>query len=226
MTAEVCIPAEQWEGMARSCSALLVAEHQGTSPVPVKACRHQGHLYAVFGVVYGPLGAPGARKIIGWRLLPEQVYDGEVTTLYIDEEAIRQGRRDRGDHTGLLVNAKYGRQRSCMICTQKVVFLEGLPTTRPVFMEDAKRFDAESRQDGWRAIYYSGRTAYSRWYSLKGHPVVRYICGGKSQTALFWRCHDGGIEELWLDESVELESDSCCVRLKRGERELEQISLF
>jgi len=226
MSVEVCIPAEQWEKMAKSCSAIHVSEHQGPSPVPVKACGYQGHLYAVFGVAYGPLGAPGARKIIGWRLLPEQVYDGEVTTLYIDKEAIRQGRRDRGDHAGLLVNAKYGRQRFRMICAQKTVFLEGLPMTRPISMEDAKRFDAERCQDGWRAIFYSGRAAHSKWYSLKGHPVVRYICGGKSQAALFWRRQDGGIEELWLDESVELESDSYCVRLREEKRELDQITLF
>lgn len=193
------IPAERWEMYAEAYSAHLAAEHKGKSPVPVRTIEHGGFLYTAFAVIYGCLGGSRGPTVEGWRLLPPDLYRGETTMKYHDEEAIESGRRERGDKTGIIVSVR-GQH---MVCAERVDFCMTLPGTKPISLDEAKTANERSSQYGWRALTYKG--AKVEWFTFHGHPVVRYERddGGRAST-LFWR-KGNTIHEQWLDDEVQLD---------------------
>ncbi len=200
--ARVEVPAEHWETLREAYSAQLAAEHKGKGPISVKTTTFRGHRYTVFGIHYGPWGGRFKPTAFGYRLLPESMYNGETTLVYHDDEAIRTGRRERGDHTGLIVSVTGKR----MVCAEAVAFEKGLPTTSPIALSEAQEVDERRRRWGWRALHYRSRTP--EWFSFVGHPVARYQDDDGDTTAvLFWRYGDH-IEELTLTEDAELSAPS------------------
>ena len=118
-----------------------------------------------------------------------------------DEEAIRAGQRDRGDHSGLIVSVK----GKLMVCAERVRFLMDLPGTRPLSLAEASAYDEGERMIGWRALWYGGKEP--DWFSLRGHPVAVYW-GHKTldddRVVLLWK-HDGAIHELGIGDDVLLD---------------------
>lgn len=186
------VPAETWEYLASAISSQQAAEHKGPGPLKVRTVRHEGFLWTGFSAMYGPLGRDRTPYVEVWRLIPEQLYSGVVMTVYHDEEAIQRGERERGDRTGLLVLANGAR----MVCADRVYIEIGLPTTRPISLEEAISFDEKQRRWGWRVLAYKG--AVIDWFFLEGHPVARYVSENCCHAVLFWR---GGrdIKELSID---------------------------
>lgn len=133
-----------------------------------------------------------------YKLLPLSWYGGETTTIYHDEEAITAGRRNRGDLSGLIVLAK-GKK---LVCAEQVLFLKGLPKTRPMQLADAQSFDRECAQYGWRALYCSNSLPI--WKSLDGHPVAEYKTDeGEKSPVLFYR-EGKTIYEMKLEADIPL----------------------
>jgi hypothetical protein len=197
----VRLPAEQWERLAEASSCQLAAEHRGKSPVPVRAVKYLGASYVVFRVMWGGYGSVPEPEIRAWKLWPLSLYEGSATTVYHDEEAIRAGLRERGDHTGLIVTVN-GKQ---MVCAQEVRFILGLPTTRPMGLNEAEDYDAQCRSSGWRALWFRGKEP--KWYSLHGHPVAVYRGHGTLGTdhaVLLWGS-DGTVHEMSIHHSVSLD---------------------
>jgi hypothetical protein len=194
------LPAEQWQSMAEASSCQLAAEHRGKSPVPVRVVQYRGASYVVFSVMWGAYGSVPEPQIGAWRLSPLSLYEGSTTTVYHDEETIRAGLRERGDHTGLIVSAN----GKLMVCAQQVKFYQGLPTTRPLTQEEAEDYDTQCRTSGWRGLWFCGKEP--KWYSLHGHPVAVYRGHktlGTDHAVLLWRA-DGDIHELSIHHSVRL----------------------
>jgi len=195
------LPAEQWQSIAAANSCQLAAEHRGKSPVPVRAVQYRGASCVVFSVMWGAYGSVPEPQISAWWLWPPSLYEGSTTTVYHDEEAIRAGLRERGDHTGLIVVAN-GQQ---MVCARQVKFYQGLPTTRPLTQKEAEDYDAQCRSSGWRALWFRGKEP--KWYSLQGHPVAVYRGHetlGTDHAVLLWRA-DGDVREMSIHHSVRLE---------------------
>lgn len=196
------LPAEQWGRLSEVNSCQLAAEHRGKPPVPVRVAEYRGCLYTVFSVLWGSYGADPEPRVDAWRLLPLPLYEGKTTTAYHDEEAIREGRRQRGDHTGLIVSVG-GKP---MVCAQRVWFYVDPPTTRPMTLAEAEDYDAQSRSSGWRSLWFRGKQP--EWYSLRGHPVAVYrghVTLGTDHAVLLWKKADGDVRELSIHRSVALE---------------------
>jgi len=212
----IILPAETWMDMAGAYSADRLALSEGKRPVAVKTCPFREHLYTVFGVVYGCWGSDIGYVLEAWRLLPESMYEGETTTIWIDEEAIRSGAKERGDHTGLIVTA--GGRR--MVCVEPAAFGMGLPTFT-LSLADAMAYDDQCRKAGWRSLLYP--CAERQWALLEGHPVVRYVnSAGNCRAALLWR-YRRRIEEITLDNGVPLEP--ACLDCPQGTEPV-QMGLF
>ena len=123
----ILIAAELWDVFAEANSCQQAAEQKANRPVSVRTFDYGGFLYAAFSTIWGPYGENKKPIIDAYQLWPNDLYSGETTLVYHDEEAIASGQRQRGDSTGLIVSAK-GR---LMVCAEKQRFLKGLPGTRP-----------------------------------------------------------------------------------------------
>lgn len=219
MKTSIAVPAEAWETLSESYSAHLAVEQKGSKPVGVKAATYKGYLHTVFSVIFGSWGSRCRPSINAYRLLPESVYEGETTPLYHDKEAVEAGRRERGDHTGLIVSVK-GRR---MVCAEPIKFVMDLPATRPLSLAEAQEFDAQQQVAGWRALFYRG--APTEWGFLNGHPVVRYLGDDQSHASLFWR-HGKTIGELSISDEIQLESLIPEVLTASQSVHTEQLALF
>lgn len=196
----ILVAAEKWEVIATANSSHVAAEHKGNKPLPVRTAEYQGFLYTAFATIYGPYGEARKPTIEAYRLVPESLYTGETTLVYHDEAAIEAGRRERGDHTGLLVAVG----SELMVCAQKVNFVMHLPDTPPLSLDEAKEHDDRQRSSGWRALWFGGKEA--EWFSLRGHPVAVYrehATLGGDMAVLLWKL-DGEIRELAIDSDVSL----------------------
>lgn len=219
MKTSIAVPAEAWETLSESYSAHLAVEQKGSKPVGVKATKYKGYLHTVFSVMFGSWGSLSRPTINAYRLLPESMYEGDTTPIYHDKDAIAAGRRERGDHTGLIVSVKGSR----MVCAEPVEFVLGLPTTRPLTLAEAQEFDALQQAAGWRALFYKG--APTEWGFLDGHPVVRYLGGDDSHATLFWK-RGKTIEELSISDEIQLESLMPEVLVVPQSAHTEQLVLF
>ena len=193
------VAAEKWLVASKACSVHLAVEHKGAGPIKVMTFKHEAFLYTVFSVHYRPYGMQKA-EVEAWRLVPESLYSGDATQIYHDKVAIEAGLRPRGDHTGLVVLVRGKR----MVCAQKVLFQQELPTTVPMTQAEAEAHDQSESGCGWRALWYPGVTP--AWHTLQGHPVARYCCHrtlGEAHSVLFWR-HESRIEEMPIDDGVML----------------------
>lgn len=195
------VPAERWQQIASANSCHLAVEQKGGRPVSVLTAKYGGFLYTAFGTIYGPFGEARKPYVDAYQLLPTSMYAGETTLAYHDEEAIRAGQRDRGDHSGLIVSVK----GNLMVCAKRVRFLMDLPGTRPLSLAEAMSYDEGERGAGWRALWYGGKEP--DWFSLRGHPVAVYR-GHKTldddRAVLLWK-HDGAMHELGIDDDVLLD---------------------
>lgn len=224
MEETIVVPAEKWNPIAATNNCGRVVEQKGDKPVSVRAVRHAGNVYAIFGAAHGGYGKEFKSSADGYRLLPEALYVGETTPVYHDEEAIKSGRRERGNLTGLIVVVD--RQR--MVCASKASFVMDIPTTRPMSQAEAMEFDVQERESGWRSHWYSGKTP--EWFSFRGHPVAVYRGHSTLDTnsaTLFWK-HAGRIHELRIDADVELAAKELATAPAAAgqEPELGQLVLF
>lgn len=215
----VHLPAEQWVKMTAINSCHRAVETKAGKLVSVHAAEHEGHLYTAFGTVHGPYGGRISPRIEAYKLVPLALFGGTTTRIYHDEEAIEAGLRRRGDHTGLIVSVG----GKSMVCAQEVMFVEELPSLKPLPLESAITFNDVSSKQGFRAL--SLRGCKPEWHSLRRHPVAAYYQAGERHAVLFWGegMNDRGvsIHELWVDESVQLEP------LSRSDTHLTgQLSLF
>lgn len=137
---------------------------------------------------------------------------------YHDEDEIREGRRDRGDMTGVILSVR-GKH---MVCAERATFAMALPTSKPLDLSVAQKANA-AHTNGWRVLLYGDATL--SWHSLNGHPVVRYTkLDESSLSVLFW-AKGKQIEEMTIHGSVRL--DPCIqdqpkpvVKVKKAEEQL------
>src|SRR5690554_4748280 len=149
MTIKSLIPAERWEDMTAIYSAHRATEQKGADPVSVSAAVYGSYLYTAFGVIHRPWGYLNQPTIMAWRLVPLDLYKGETTTLYHDAQAIKQGLRERGDHTGLVVRHK----GDLLVCTTPVELRCDLPV-KHLSLDEAKAHDQHERGYAWRSILF------------------------------------------------------------------------
>lgn len=197
------VPAELWQQIASANSCHLAVEQKANSPVSVRTAEYRGFLYTAFGAIHGPFGEARKPYVDAYRLLPVSMYTGKTTLAYRDEEAIRSGQRDRGNHSGLVVSVK----GKLMVCAKRVQFLMDLPATRQLPLAEAMDYDLAARRSGWRALWYKGKEP--DWGHLRGHPVATYRGHktlGDDRVVLLWK-HDGAIHELGIDNDVLLDGD-------------------
>lgn len=194
----VAVPVWQWEEFAKSNSCLNAVEQKGSKPVSVRTFKYNGFMYTSFGVSYGCYSRSKLKPTIcAYKLLPESLYAGTTITTYHNDEAIKNGLRERGDLTGLIVSVG-GR---LAVCAEKVDFLCELPNTTPISMAEAQSFN-DSIKDGWR-VHWFEEVACS-WFTLDGHPVALYKSEDRENHAvLFWR-KKGSIQEMSIANDVEL----------------------
>lgn len=166
----------------------------------MRPVEYAGYLYAIFAVWYGPYGQQRKPRIHSWKLLPPALYAGQTTTVYHDDEEILTGRRERGDHTGLIVSVR----GEPMVCAERARFVLDLPETRPLSLAEAKQHDERQRASGWRAFGFRGKEP--EWFSLGGHPVAVYRDHSTlhvDHATLLWKA-GGETHELWIDSDVSL----------------------
>lgn len=190
------LPAQQWVRMANAYCGDRIAESDGKSVVGVPAVSHAGFLHAIFAVVYG--GYSGEERAEGYRLVPPEMYEGETIASIDWRDARSMNTRRRGDSTGLLLKVK----GKVMVCARRVHFIKTLPTTQPIALDEAQRFDEAARPWGWRAMGY--RDADISWRAIAGHPVAIYRdpIRMRSLSMLFWR--DGAaIKEYQLHPDLD-----------------------
>ena len=197
MTIKSLIPAERWEDMTAIYSAHRATEQKGADPVSVSAAVYGSYLYTAFGVIHRPWGYLNQPTIMAWRLVPLDLYKGETTTLYHDAQAIKQGLRERGDHTGLVVRHK----GDLLVCTTPVELRCDLPV-KHLSLDEAKAHDQHERGYAWRSILFGSNPEHGiHWRTLLGHPVVEYRGESRTARVLYWR-HKGEIKQLWLEDDM------------------------
>lgn len=198
MTHTIEVPAERWEELANinSCLAGCSFDPKKGKPLAVKSDVFQGNRYTSFGTLYGPWGAKCKPTIWAYRLVPEALYDGEMTMVYHDEAAIADGRRNRGDHAGLVVTVNGHR----MVCADRVNLVSGLPGTPPLSLPEAHAW----RDRVTSSAFPDGREV--TWHAYAGHPVIRYHTGRGISSALLWSIDGRQVTEMWLEEELELDS--------------------
>lgn len=225
MTTQYVLQAAAWEQMAEANSVSRCAEQSSKNPKPVsvKTKGFGGYLYTAFATMYGSWGGSTQPTVSAYKLVPESVYDGETTVVYHDEDAVIAGLRKRSDHRGLIVRA----QGRLMVCAEPVKFLCDLPEPQyAIDLATAKSHEAKARQYGWRSIRCS--RVEPEWYSLRGHPVNRYVHDGRVYQSLLW-FYQGRIQDFWLDSDVELSSVDELYTTKASApqpRRAEQLGLF
>lgn len=196
---QVLVPAQVWETLAKAVSCHLAAEQRHGKPIAVRTATYHGSLYTAFGAVHGGYGQRVPSCIMAYRLVPPDAYGGPTTPTYHDEAAIAVGQRSRDDLTGLLVSAR----RRLLVCAQRVDLLLDLPTTPPLALIDAQRYDARERRVGWRALRFVRATP--TWHAQRGHPLVCYRNDRECRTVLFW-FDANGVHELTLAPDVPLDA--------------------
>ncbi|MFT0546950.1 hypothetical protein ACMHYO_11480 [Allopusillimonas ginsengisoli] len=219
----ISIPASRWEWYYRTISLMALSQQKGDAVVSVQAFAHEGSLYMATGAMHGHIDPePSASSTIyATRLLPINLYEGETTPRYHDEEAIKAGKRKRGDHTGLIVKAN----RELMVCCEPVNFAKLLPDTKPIPLSEAQAADRENHGLGWRAFNYRG--ILPSWRYLQGHPVACYHNPGDDSTyALFWKRGSVIIEERIGGSWTLSEDPSVCTNRSFEFSDEEQLALF
>ncbi|WP_304526910.1 hypothetical protein [Halomonas sp. I5-271120] len=197
---DVTAPMEQWAELTEMYSApQLVGSKPEKGPASVKSQVFRGHRYTAIGIMYGPYGGRTNPVINAYRLALPSQFDGEMRREYHDEQAIVDGRRARGDHTGLLVKAA----GTTMVCATPVNILQGLPGTPVVDISLAKVSEKQRRGTGWRARHAGGVVT---WHSLAGHPVVRYEGPDIApHQCLIWSPDGNAMHDMHLASSFPLE---------------------
>lgn len=192
------IPAEDWDKFSSINSCQKATEHNGKGPLPVKFTEFRGFLYTSFATMWSGFGIEHTSNADCYKLIPESLYEGETFIKHHDEEAIAAGIRSRGNHIGLIVSVRGQR----LVCAERVQFCLGLPTTKPITQAEAEKCNLDQESSGWRALFYKG--CDKEWFSLNGHPVVRYYSERGISTSLFWR--KGRIfDDLRIANDVSLE---------------------
>lgn len=228
---KITVPANHWEALTKSYSAQYVSEQnlKKGQVVKVKGVACQGALYTSFGIYYGTFGATRKPTIEAYRLLPMSMHRGETTLVYHDEQAIQAGTRKRGDHQGLVVRV----QRDDLVCSERVDIEMSLPDTQPLSLAEARAHEAEYRPAGWRPLWRSEDPFNeSTWFSLEGHPVVRYGAAAGSHTLVQLLWTDGQrIHEMTLANDLELATaidspSAFATQSRKTQAAEEQLALF
>lgn len=116
---EIYVNTQLWEGFYSRSALMKLAEQKGSQPVIVPTFEHEGFLYLGCGAMFPGTQSKEPKRIYAYRLIPESMYEGEVTTIYYDPEAIAAGTRRRGCLIGLAVTTL--KQR--LVCVEKAEFL-------------------------------------------------------------------------------------------------------
>lgn len=186
---------EQFEKASSACYALMKLSEQQVkngiaSPVSVPTIKINGILVTGMGGSHHGLD----RQFDAWQLTPEETYQGPTTTRYHDEDAIKAGLRDRGDHTGLVVTYRGAR----MVLTRRIVIMSGAPSLQyAVSLEDAKTYDAGPNQGYWRST--SGDPV--RWIEKAGFVFAVFAeQHGKELTMLYYKNEQGSIQSTYVKD--------------------------
>jgi len=211
----------KWRSMTGINSASRVSEQKGDALIKVSAKELQGHLYTAFCTLYGSIGRNSTSTIYAYRLALLDLYQGETTRLYHDEDAVNEGRRKRGDHQGLII--KYKNKEYAM--AQRVDLVMVLPDAVGVCMEELKAIEEEKREAGWRSHLY--RDGNYEWKSYQGHPVLEYSTDDGRITRVLYCQEDGELEEVTLDDDLKLEPSAQALIVERVPSMTEgQMALF
>ncbi|WP_143243719.1 hypothetical protein [Alcaligenes faecalis] len=116
---EIHVNAQLWDRFYSRSALMKLAEQKGRNPVSVPTFEHDGFLFLGCGTMFPGIQSKESKRIYAYRLIPESMYKGPVTTIYHDPEAIAAGTRDRGSMIGLVVIALTQR----LVCVEKVEFL-------------------------------------------------------------------------------------------------------
>ncbi|MDD5366633.1 MAG: hypothetical protein PHR30_14945 [Gallionellaceae bacterium] len=183
----ITVPAEQWERLTEMYSGMAAVD-QGDdccskkskcdSPdlVKVKISKLRGQVYTSFGMIHGGLEHS---CIDAWVLCAESQYSGPTHVIYHDSAAIDAGRRDRGDHEGLLVTHKGTRY----VLTHPTRILMSLPSAEAIVgLEEAQAYDRAGSFFGWRALWCKG--SKPRWMTLAGFSAATYTSTSGPPTSL------------------------------------------
>lgn len=198
MTNVIPVPAERWEELAdiNSCMAGASFDPVKGKPLAVKSDVYLSHRYTAFGTLYGPWSETKKPTIWAYRLVPLALYRGETTIVYHDAEAIAEGRRQRGDHTGLIVSVA-GQH---MVCEDRVNLEMALPRCRPLTLSEARAWHQDALVFNGAAFH--GNPVEVSWHAYEGHPVIRYHREGGTRTALLWSVDGQHVVEMWLAKEV------------------------
>lgn len=196
------VPAQTWIRLAATNSAMMAAQEKPQNEkrsLRVLFTEYRGFYYTAFSVMHGGYGTKQRPSIDAYRLLPVAMWRGETFETIGDlTKKIKSDERYRGSYVGLRVSA-----REEMVCAIQTSFVLDLPTTKPVPLSVAEKYDAKQRRSGWRALWF--RRATPSWGSLEKHPVAIYENGldGMSRAVLLWR-EGKSMRELMIENGVPL----------------------
>ncbi|WP_336107810.1 hypothetical protein [Thalassospira sp. CH_XMU1420-2] len=205
MHKSIVVPAEEWQRLTKACDLVRINEQTmkmkpgAEKPVSVKVEPLGAHLYTAFCVCFGSFSNLRSSYIGAYRLCPLDAYTGKTTILYHDEDAIKNGERERGDMTGLIVTHR----GKSYVCQERTHILRDLPEDR-LYLEVAKAHEAK--------LFESNALGCTRnrereehgvvWRTCQGHPIA---CYGESRY-LCWQNRDT-IEFTSIDPSYTLDSE-------------------
>lgn len=192
----ITLPFEEFDKASSACYALMKLSAQQlkngvATLVSVPAIKINGILLTGMGGSYHGLES----QFDAWELSPEETYQGPTTAFYHDEDAIKAGLRNRGDHTGLVV--KYRGSR--MVLTRKISVKAGAPSLKyAVSLVDAKSYDATEGNMGWRDQYDGA----IQWIEKEGFVFAVYVSKhpAKDLTILFYRNARGYIKDVFVKD--------------------------
>lgn len=167
-------------------------------PVSAKAVRLNNRLYTNMGGSWHGVNC----EYQAWELIPEAEYTGDTTTIYYDPEAIESGRRERGDHTGLMVT----NQGCRYVLANQILIRSTLPSRHcAVSLSEAKEHDRKNSRWGWRSKY---GTEDVTWIEKKGFAIALFgVAEGEKRAAmLYYRTLDGEIDGVYVNDPDALES--------------------
>lgn len=202
MRETITVTAEDWDRLARTCNLVRLIEQESRMkdgeerPLSVLATSYGSHLYTSFSVGFGGFRIKNPACVNMYRLVPENAFSGETTLKYHDEKAIKEGKRARGDMTGLIVT--YNRRR--YVCGTRCDAFLTFPAQR-ITVTEAKRLEESlfSCISLGHARMEARREDGVSWHTYDGHPVA---CYGSIRT-LFWRS-EKGIRMDHLDDGYQL----------------------
>jgi hypothetical protein len=137
------LAAEVWESLTHINSCSLAVEQKPGALISVHSGVVQGKRYTAFGTIYC-----GTHSVIdAWEMQPESLFQGEKTNIYHDEQAIAEGRRDRGDMRGLRVKHK----GSVYVLSNRVDLVKDLPSPAATLsMNETVEHEKQVSSQGWR----------------------------------------------------------------------------